>query len=135
MGKRKKVIDPEIVGTRYIPKKFAQDHCYRYPWKKAERQEYLFFLINLFAPSRSGYLVETDKKMWRNPNLTTDPERAFVYLVHPIDIGEATIRRQYVIPKNYVLVLIPKTEATRWYQNKTARKDAQNPIHGEIRYY
>ena len=136
MKKRKKINDPEIVGTRYIPKKFAQDHCYRYPWAKKDRQEYLVYLINLYAPSKSGYLMEKDNQMWRKPQLCIMPDRAWTTWVAPQDVWEATIRRQGAVPRYYVVVLIPKAEAVRWYGNKSAYNDnAIGKVSGEIKYY
>ena len=135
--KRKtKKCDPTCFGEKYIPKQFALDHCYHYPWAKKDRQEYLVYLINLYAPSKSGYLMEKDNQMWRKPQLCIMPDRAWTTLVAPQDVWETTIRRQTAVPRYYAVMLIPKAEAKRWYGNKSAYNDtAIAKVSGEIKYY
>ena len=133
---RKKIAEPEIKGSRDLPKQFKLDHCYRYPWNKKDREEYLVFLINLYAPTKSGYLLQSESKMWRCPNITTDPKLAYTCLCAPQDIGELTIRRQYIVPRYFVVVLVPKAEAVKWKGKTSAWKNAkEGEVKGEIKYY
>lgn len=134
--KRKKKVDPEGFGNRYIPKQFALDHCYHYPWSKKDAEEYLVYLINLYAPTKSGYIVEKKQQMWRKPTVCINPDLAYVCRVAPQDAIELTIRRQTAVPRYYAVMLIPKAEAKRWYGNNGAYKDsATAKVSGEIKYY
>ena len=134
--KRRKTTDPDDFGKRYIPRQFALDHCYRYPWNKKDREEYLVYLINLYAPTKSGYLVEQPRQMWRKPMVCINPDLAYVCLVAPQDVWELTLRRQSIVPRYYAVMLIPKAEAKRWYGNRSAYKDtATAKVSGEIKYY
>ena len=135
MNKKKKSVDPDYFEQKYIPKKFKLDHCYRYPWGKKSKQDYLCFLINLYAPTKSGYIVEKEKKMWRDPDLIADPERAYKFQVAPQDVWELSLRRQCSVPKYYVVTLIPFAEAKRWYGNLRARSDQKKEINGEIMFF
>ena len=135
MNKKKKSVDPDYFEQKYIPKAFKLDHCYRYPWGKKGKQDYLCFLINLYAPSKGGYVTEKEKKMWREPQLILDPEKAYKFQVAPQDVWELTLRRQSSVPKYYIVVLVPFAEAKRWYMNNAARGDQANKINGEIIYF
>lgn len=136
MTKKKKKVDPDCFGKRYIPRQFALDHCYHYPWAKKGREEYLVYLINLYAPTKSGYLVDKERQMWRKPTICINPDLAYTCLVAPQDAWELTIRRQASVPRYYAVMLIPKAEAKRWYGNKCAYKDtAIAKVSGQIEYF
>lgn len=73
--------------------------------------------------------------MYRKPEVTANPEYAYSFLCAEQDIGEATLRKQYWLPKYYLALAIPKDEALSWYGNQMAQKDKLPTYQGEIKYF
>lgn len=139
--KKPKIVDSEyevlFLNARHnCGAKWKADHCYNYGWSKKDVEPCVVFLINLYAPTKSGYIMEKAKQMWRKPMVIAEPDRAFVAMVAPQDIFEYQMRRQMSVPKYYVVIVIPKEEATKWYGNLAAGKDlATEKVHGQIQYF
>jgi hypothetical protein len=113
---------------------FKEKHCYKYPFKHRDGEKVVFYLINLRAPSKSGYLVESKNSQWRHPTTTSDCEQAYTIAVHEDDISEVTIRKSTLLPGYYHLVILPFSLCERWQGNTAATKD-EPKYRGQIQYF
>lgn len=130
--RRKKLTDPEALTDRKRDNAFLREHRYT-PNYHGEIEEYILYLVNMSAPSKSGFVVEQDSK--RNtlmaPLLVNMAEKAMPFKLYPNEVSDFTLRAGRYIPKNFYPVMLNKKECLAW-----ARRWKKAPqMKGEIKYF
>lgn len=128
--------DPEAKGDRKVPKWFADTHHFT-KMRKGDKETFVCFLINMYAPTKSGYLVEQQDRhlTFEKPLLCSSCEKAMKFERMPCNCPDTALRIGRHVPKYYYPVILSFDECKNW-TNGGAWKDKHIPeADGEIKYF
>lgn len=126
----------EALGDKHLSNNFKKSHFY-IGEGDGEREECVIFLINMYATSKSGYIVAQENKhdTWFKPLLVNLTDKAMTVYVFPNHVQDYALRVARHVPRYYYPVILSKKEAHRW-EKSTAWKDNQIPkATGELKYF
>lgn len=128
---------PVTEGSPLVNEAFNEKHRFDYlPIAKGKKRKFVFYLINMHSPTKSGYLVAKERAMWAMPTLCNMAERAYAMDIHPIHTMELTMRFSQRLPKYFHLVLLPLDEALKWQSDPNFNPyDKGKQEYGAIKYF
>lgn len=128
---------PEATGDKWISPKFKEKH--HFDKQTIEPTEkVVVFLINMYATTKSGYLVEQESKKWTyaKPLLTNSIDKAMVFDKAPSKCFDFALRVGRYVPKYFYPVVLNLAEC-KHHANSSAWKDSKvwSKKSGEIKYF
>lgn len=117
----------------------------RFSYKKPKRKDpqlekFVFFFIDMQAISKSGLLLDKEKRRWTVPEFTVNYESAYVMEADPRDIPDFILYVQNYVGGMYYIVPLLYDEIKRWHwcnkkvKGNTPYSTSNSPF-GEIKYY
>lgn len=115
---------------------FQKTHRFDYMDENKNCIEFVFYLINLHAPTHSGYLIAKERAMWAMPTLCNMAERAYTMKLTPSNVMPMSLKLSQRLPKYYYLVAIPLAEALMWQRDgRFDPYDKGKQEYGAIKYF
>lgn len=136
--KKKRVLarQVEALGDKRLPKWFVETHHFRRKGE-GEREECVIFLINMYATSKSGYMVEQSNKhdTWYKPLLVNLTDKAMTVSLYPNLVPDYALRVARHVPRYFYPVILNKREAHKWEKSYAWKDNAIPKATGEIKYF